>query len=61
VIRCFTSSKVTGTGGMKTLSLTNPHKKVTGVRSGLHGGQHVSDMLSPVARSIQRCGRFASR
>jgi hypothetical protein len=30
VIRCFRSSKVTGMGGTKTLSLTYPHKKVTG-------------------------------
>jgi hypothetical protein len=31
VIRCFRSSKVTGTGGTKTLSLICPHKKkVTG-------------------------------
>jgi hypothetical protein len=27
VIRCFRSSKVTGTGGTKTLSLTYPHRK----------------------------------
>jgi len=58
----FSSFKLIGNVGTKTLSLMYPQKKKSqGVKCGLIGGQHVSAMFSSVDRPIQLHGRFSSR
>jgi len=53
VMRCFSSFKLTGSGGKKTLPYIDLQKKKSqGVKSVHLGGQNVSDIFSSVARPI---------
>ena len=62
VIQLRNSWRLAGTGGTKTVSFTNPHKKKSqGVRSGDLGGQRINATSSCPKCVIQCCGKFVLR
>jgi len=54
--------RLTGNGGTKTVSITNPqNKKSHGVKSGDWGGHHINASSSFPVRPIQLCGKLQLR
>ena len=54
--------RLAGSGGTKTVSITNPQKKKShGVKSGDRGGHRINASSSFPVRPIHLCGKFRLR